>query len=212
MPRRSRPGSIVCPTAPSRAAAQAAAPAVRPWIRIESFDAARFPAAHFTLIIANQTLEHVRDPRGLLAAARALLKPGGALLTVSHNYRHWLMRLLGARSPIIDVEHLQLFSPASLAFALARAGFVDCEIRPFANRYPLDYWLRLAPLPRWVKRPWYGWLRRRTGGGHWMLRASVGNMLAWAATSRGGEEKSVHGTALRIASQPKNATVLGCDG
>ena len=39
-------------------------------------------------------------------------------MLVSHNYRHWLMRLLGARSPIIDIEHLQIFSPASLAVAL----------------------------------------------------------------------------------------------
>ena len=169
---------------PSRAAAQAAAPEVRGLIRIESFDPKRLPRGHFALVIANQTLEHVADPLGLLGAVRGLLKPGGALMIVSHNYRHWLMRLLGARSPIIDIEHLQVFSPASLGVALQRAGFAEAVIRPFANRYPLHYWTRLMPIPRAVKRPLYGWLRRGAGLGGSLgrrtLQASVGNMLVWA--------------------------------
>ncbi|HUE11205.1 MAG TPA: class I SAM-dependent methyltransferase [Steroidobacteraceae bacterium] len=168
---------------PSRDAVKSAAPDLRGLIRVESFDPARFPTAHFSLIIANQTLEHVGDPYGLISAARSLLKPGGALMIVSHNYRHWLMRLLGARSPIIDIEHLQVFSPASLEFALKRAGFAAVQIEPFSNRYPLHYWTRLLPIPRLVKRPLHAWLRGARPGG-WMLRASVGNMMAWAGTLR----------------------------
>jgi SAM-dependent methyltransferase len=164
---------------PSRQAARSAPPNLRALIRIESFDPGALPAAHFTLVVANQTLEHVADPFSLLTAVRGLLKPGGVLMIVSHNYRHRLMRLLGARSPIIDIEHLQVFSRASLAFALERAGFAAPDIRPFANRYPLHYWTRLAPIPRAVKQPLYSWLRR-AGVGGLTLRASVGNMIAWA--------------------------------
>jgi SAM-dependent methyltransferase len=167
---------------PSRDAAQSAAPDLRDLIRVESFDPARLPKAHFSLIIANQTLEHIDEPYEFLAAARLLLKPGGAVMIVSHNYRHWLMRLLGARSPIIDIEHLQVFSPSSLSYALQRAGFPAPDIGPFANRYPLHYWTRLLPIPRMLKRPLQA--RLRSGGergiGGLMLRASVGNMLAWA--------------------------------
>jgi SAM-dependent methyltransferase len=173
---------------PSREAAQSAPYDLRPLIRVESFDATRLPAAHFTLIIANQLLEHIGDPQGLLAAAGGLLKPGCALMIVSHNYRHWLMRLLGARSPIIDIEHLQVFSPTSLIFGLKRAGFVVEEIRPLANRYPLHYWIRLLPIPRFIKRPLNAWLRHGSGRGigGWMLRASVGNMVVWAHTPPAG--------------------------
>ena len=149
---------------PSRAAADSAEPDVRPMIRVESFDAERLPESKFALIIANQTLEHVENPYGLLEAARRLLRPGGALMAVSHNYRHPLMRLLGARSPIIDIGHLQVFSPRSLEFALKRARFGAVEIRPFANRYPLHYWVRLMPIPRAIKRPLHGWLRRASAG------------------------------------------------
>jgi SAM-dependent methyltransferase len=167
---------------PSIAAVRDAASETRPLIRVGSFDPSGLPASHFSLLIANQTIEHVAQPLALLASARGLLKPGGLLMIVSHDYRHPLMRLLGARAPIIDIEHLQVFSRASLAFALERSGFAAARIAPFANRYPLHYWVRLAPLPRVVKRPLHGWLRRRAQGGVGgvMLRASVGNMIAWA--------------------------------
>lgn len=170
---------------PSSNAANAAAPDVRPSIRIESFDAAKLPQASFSLIVANQTLEHVEDPYRLLAAIRSLLKPGGAVMIVSHNYRNWLMRLMGARSPIVDIEHLQVFSPGSLTTALTRAGFETPEVKSFENRYPLHYWVRLLPIPRSIKRPLHTWLRGRAAG--WLggseISLSVGNMLAWANVS-----------------------------
>jgi SAM-dependent methyltransferase len=164
---------------PSRAAADSAEPDVRPRIRVEGFDAGRLPQSHFALVVANQTLEHVENPYELLEAARGLLRPGGMFMVVSHNFRHPLMRLLGARSPIIDIGHLQVFSPKSLEFALKRARFGSVEIRPFANRYPLHYWVRLMPIPQAIKRPLHRWLRRGAGRGTG-LEARVGNMVAWA--------------------------------
>src|SRR5579883_762809 len=176
---------------PSAAAAACASPEVRSRIRVEPFDASRaaavLPPGHFSIVIANQTLEHVESPATLLAAARALLAPGGALMGVSHDYRHLLMRLLGARAPIIDLEHLQVFSRASLGRALRTAGFERITLGPFANRYPVHYWMRLAPLPAGLHACLQDWLRpqSQTGGlGPWlgrqMLAARVGNLLAWA--------------------------------
>lgn len=166
---------------PSREAVLAAPPGVRELIRVEAFDAGRFRPASFTLVVANQMLEHVDDPCAVLRGASRLLKPGGAMMIVSHNYRHWLMRLLGTRSPIIDVEHLQIFSPASLRYALARTGFEAVRIASFRNRYPLRYWLRLLPVPRGIKAPLLQWLRT---AGDLPIEAGVGNMLAWASVAR----------------------------
>jgi hypothetical protein len=89
------------------------------------------------------------------------------------------MRLLGRRSPIIDIGHLQLFSRSSLEFALTRAGFGNVSIEPFANRYPLHYWTRLLPIPRVLKQPVYARLRTAPAG-QAMLEARVGNLMAWA--------------------------------
>jgi SAM-dependent methyltransferase len=98
------------------------------------------------------TIEHVPDPAQLCRDAHDLLAPGGALMIVCHDRRAPLNRALGMRSPIIDIEHLQLFSKGSARSLLERSGFGDVRVRRFANRYPLHYWLKLAPLPRVPKR------------------------------------------------------------
>ena len=54
--------------------------------------------------------------------------------------------MLGRRSPIFDIEHVQLFSARSVSTLLREAGFERVEVHPLRNRYPLRYWLQLAPL------------------------------------------------------------------
>lgn len=65
---------------------------------------------------------------------------------VGHDRPAPVNRLLGRRSPIYDIQHLQLFCPGSLRELLERAGFRDVQVRRFRTRYPLRYWLRSAPL------------------------------------------------------------------
>lgn len=109
-------------------------------------------AGQFTLVTCFQTLEHVPDPARTLELAHDLVAPGGALLVVVHDRRALSARLLGLRSPIFDVEHLQLFSPRSLTVALTAPGFVDVRVGGLRNAYSLAYWLRLAPLPGPLQR------------------------------------------------------------
>jgi SAM-dependent methyltransferase len=136
---------------PSRAAVAAAPAHIRPHLRLGPFNGAAFPAASLRLVSVFQTLEHVPEPRTLLDQAWRLLKPGGLLLAVVHNRRALGARLLGRRWPIYDLAHLQLFSPASLERLVSGAGFRAVTLRPVINRYPLAYWLRLAPLPARLK-------------------------------------------------------------
>jgi len=82
--------------------------------------------------------------------------------------------VLGRRSPIMDIEHLQLFCPQSLTRILHQAGYEGVEVRPVTNAYPLEYWVRLLPLPRPVKTLVQGVV------GPWrtiMVRVSVGNLM-----------------------------------
>jgi SAM-dependent methyltransferase len=136
---------------PSRAALDAADPKIRPLIREGVFAASDYEPGSLRLVSCLQTVEHLPDPLTVFRDAQALLRPGGALLVVCHDRTAPVNRLLGRRSPIYDVEHLQLFDPVSIRNLLDRAGFTSIEIRPFANRYPLRYWTRLAPLPGGAK-------------------------------------------------------------
>ena len=56
------------------------------------------------------TMEHVRDPKDITLDAYDLLSNGGAVSFVVHDRRYLGYRILGKKSPIIDLEHLQIFS------------------------------------------------------------------------------------------------------
>lgn len=165
---------------PSRSAIDAAPREVRPFLREGMFTPSLVSDVKPppSLLCSFMTLEHVRDPDQLLANAFELLEPGGMVAVVVHNWRAPLNRLLGLRSPIIDVEHLQLFSPRSVCELLERTGFTSISQRDITNSYPLRYWLRLTPLPAAVKN-WIIRMLERAGGlagAHIPLR--VGNLLA----------------------------------
>jgi SAM-dependent methyltransferase len=160
---------------PSAAPIASAPPRVRSLIRHGVLDPADFPPASLALFTCFQTLEHVYDPLWLARAAHPLLREGGAAFFVCHNRRAVSARLLGLRSPIFDIEHLQLFSPASARRLLETAGFADVRTRTVVNRYPLRYWARLFPLPGPVKQRVLAALDA-TGLGAVPVGAPVGNL------------------------------------
>jgi SAM-dependent methyltransferase len=137
---------------PSAAPIAAAKEEIRPLIRPGLFHPDDFERGRYSLITCFQTLEHVYDPLATAHAAYALLKPGGAVLFVCHNRRALSTKLLGLKSPIFDIEHMQLFSHQSARALLERSGFAEIHVKRVMNRYPLSYWLKLFPLPARLKR------------------------------------------------------------
>ena len=137
---------------PSSAAIRAAPTHRRALLREAMFDEKDFEPQSFDLICCFMTMEHVHDPTALAKVALRLLRPGGALVTVTHDYRSPVNRLLGRRSPIIDIEHMQLFSRRSIRFLFENAGYSSVATNAFVNRYALRYWIRLTPIPRRLKR------------------------------------------------------------
>jgi SAM-dependent methyltransferase len=137
---------------PSAAAIAAAPQRRRAWIREGVFEEQNFAPESFDLICCFMTMEHVLDPKVISLAAFRLLRPGGAFVTVTHDYRARLNRLLGRRSPIIDIEHMQLFSEPSIRTLFETTGYRDVRVEQFINHYAFRYWWRLAPAPDPVKR------------------------------------------------------------
>ncbi len=162
---------------PSRAAIAVATPEARSMLREGIMDAGKLPPASFDLVGCFQTLEHVRDPLQIARDVHGLLRPDGMVVFITHNYRGLLNRVLGRRSPIIDIEHLQLFSPVSVRRLLEEAGFSDIEVRSFWNQYPLRYWLRLLPISVDFKKALVGFLEK-VGLEKVAVSANVGNMIS----------------------------------
>ena len=162
---------------PSEEPIRQAPPDIRNCIRNEFFGATRSPDASFDLVTCFQTLEHTESPLELCIEACRLLRPGGVLFVADHDFRALPAHVLGALSPIYDIEHLQLFSRRSLARLFALAGFADVEILPLRNSYPLTYWVKLFPLPRLIKMSMLSKLERSSIG-QWRLSARMGNLTA----------------------------------
>jgi SAM-dependent methyltransferase len=163
---------------PSRAAIDAAPAHRKSWIREGIFVESDFAPGSFDLICCFMTLEHVRDPGALVASALRLLKPGGVFVGVTHDRRAWINRLLGRRSPIVDIEHMQLFSTESAKGLLERAGYGAVGAASFRNAYRPSYWLRLMPMPEGAKARLTALLRRSPLDRR-RLAVNVGNVMSW---------------------------------
>src|SRR5450830_1453245 len=161
----------------SKYAAQTYANEVKKFLKNDFFRKEDFEETTFDLITCFQTLEHLDSPLELCNAVYDLLRPGGMFVTVVHDFRAPLARFLGKKSPIYDIEHLQLFSPKSMTSLYQKVGFSDVSVQSLRNAYPLSYWLRLMPLPKIIK---YRLLSTITSSsfGNRLISAKVGNLLA----------------------------------
>ena len=162
---------------PSLAPIRAAKPEIRPLLKHAPFRAEDFAKESLALVSCFMTLEHVHDPGEMTRQLFDLVAPKGGVFFVAHNFEGLVNRVLGKKSPIYDIEHLQLFSPRSLEELLKRAGFTGVKVFPITNAYPLSYWMRLSPLPRGAKERLIGGLDR-VGVGQVNIPVPVGNLGA----------------------------------
>ena len=160
---------------PSKAPIEAAKPAVRGYLKCGIFAADQFAAESLDLITCFQVIEHVWDPVKITGDALALLKPGGLFFIVAHDRRAFSARVMGTKSPIFDIEHLQLFDKPTSAALLRNAGFNAINVTSVQNKYPVDYWLKLFPLPGPLKSALRG-LAETTGVGKRLLSLPAGNL------------------------------------
>lgn len=160
---------------PSEAPIAAAKEEIRPLIRHGIFDPKDFGDESFSLVTCFQTLEHLYNPMEMCRNAHRMLKKNGAVFLICHNRRSLSAKLLGMKSPIFDIEHLQLFSAKSAGYMLKQSGFADIEIKTIYNRYPLHYWMKLFPMPKRLKSACIPILKK-TGIGYLPISIPAGNM------------------------------------
>ena len=105
----------------------------------------------FDLVTCFQTFEHLVDPKMVLSKMCTAVIPGGYVAVVCHNRLSLVNRLMGRRSPIFDIEHLQMFSVEGLEKIFQSTNLEIVVSKQILNSYPLGYWLRLFPMPKIMK-------------------------------------------------------------
>ncbi len=130
----------------------------------------------FNLVTCFQTIEHVNDLNGLVVKSKELLLDQGHLVFVCHDRLSLVNRILGERSPIFDIEHLQILNKKAVRLLMQMNGFVDVTVNSISNKYPISYWLLLAPIPKFLKTFIDG--KRNEWYLSWGVKIRVGNLLA----------------------------------
>jgi SAM-dependent methyltransferase len=160
---------------PSAAAIQSAPDDVRGGIVCAMMRPGIFPDRSFDVICMFQVLDHVFDPAALVQTCFQLLKPGGFVLSLNHNVEALSARVMKERSPIIDIEHTYLYSPATMSRLFSGSGFDVKEIIKVRNLYSLSYITRLVPVPGSVKKVLLKTLDG-TGVGRLRIKVPLGNL------------------------------------
>lgn len=121
-------------------------------IIIDVFKPNQFKANFFDCVVVFQTLDHLVEPNKAIAEIRRILKKGGVVLVIVHDVSSWSAKLLGERSPIIDIEHIYLFDKKTLPMIFEKHGFEVVEVFDVVNTHALGYWIYLAPMPSLMKK------------------------------------------------------------
>jgi SAM-dependent methyltransferase len=130
---------------PSADCVKRADPAARLNMVCDTFHPGLFEPETFDIAVSFHVVDHLYDPLAVLAECRKTLKPGGKVLFVSHDVEAPSARILGRLSPIFDIEHIYLFSRATLSKLMEKAGFRAAAAGSLVNTYPLEYWMRMLP-------------------------------------------------------------------
>lgn len=97
-------------------------------------DSLPFGDESFDVVVAGELLEHLRDPRRVVADVRRVLRPGGTFVaSVPNAYRlKNRVRFVLGRKPEEDPTHLQMFAPSDVRTLLA--GFDEPRLHFIAGR------------------------------------------------------------------------------
>jgi len=115
-------------------------------IKHAMFQKGLFKSQSFDVICFFQTFDHVSNPNQFLKDCFRLLKPGGLILAINHNFSSFQARILKDKSPIIDVEHPYLYNLKTMRLIFKKNNFEIVKIASVFNYYPLDYIFRLLSI------------------------------------------------------------------
>lgn len=136
---------------PSKSSVKEAPENIRKNIKVDILKSGLFRNNSFDIICCFHTLDHIPNPNKFIKICFNLLKKNGLVIFIVHNTDGLSVKLFGEKSAIFDIEHIYLFNPKSLRTIFKINNFKIDNIINVKNRYPLNYWFRMVPLPNSIK-------------------------------------------------------------
>lgn len=120
-------------------------------IIIDTFGSKHFQKDYFDLICSFQVLDHILEPNQFIKDCFTILKPGGYSFLIIHDAKSLTAKILGEKSPIIDVQHIYLFDKKTIKKIFENHNFSVLKVFNTKNLYTLHYWINMAPVGRTLK-------------------------------------------------------------
>jgi 2-polyprenyl-3-methyl-5-hydroxy-6-metoxy-1,4-benzoquinol methylase len=93
----------------------------------------------FDAITLYEVIEHVNEPKALLAECHRILKPNGVLVIGTGNVNSWTQWIRKSKWDFFNMKehggHINFFSPKSLEVLASRTGFVMKKVRTSSVKF-----------------------------------------------------------------------------
>ncbi len=131
---------------PSLDAIEKALPNIKPFIINGMFDKKKFEKESFDMITFFQTFDHIAEPNIFLKSCFDILKNKGFILAINHNANSLSAKILGEKSPIIDIGHTYLYDLTTMRKIFEKNNFVVHKVFPIQNTVSIERLIGLLPL------------------------------------------------------------------
>ena len=102
---------------------------------------ARFEDDFFDVVVLNDVIEHLSDPKGMLMDIKRILKKGGIVCINTPDIDSMLSKLLKAKWWGINQAHLFYFTKGTLSEMLKSTGFLPLKFTRHPRTFSLKYWI-----------------------------------------------------------------------
>jgi 2-polyprenyl-3-methyl-5-hydroxy-6-metoxy-1,4-benzoquinol methylase len=131
-------------------------------VLVGSLEQAAFPDGSFDVVTLFHVMEHVTNPRRVLAEVGRILRSDGALILQVPNIDSWQFRAFGARWYGLDIpRHVIDYSKKAMLKLLSDSGFVPTRVKHFnfrdnAPAFVSSLFPSLDPVSRAVRQRKHG--------------------------------------------------------
>ena len=174
---------------------------------VGSLDDAAFPGHSFDMVTLFHVMEHVVNPRSVLAEVSRILKPGGAVVLQVPNIDRWQFKAFGAKWYGLDIpRHVIDYSKESMLKLLSDSGFAVRRIKHFnlrdnAPALVSSVFPSLDPISRAVRQRKHR--VRESAAAGWLRHAAYLALVMCAYPFAILESAAGHGATLMIEARKK---------